>query len=73
MDVYIRRFKDGDLIALFPKVKFDNVGNIMSYMTIGQHGAASPTLIHELASVENNSEDVMEFKKELRAVGYEIE
>jgi hypothetical protein len=31
--------------ALFPKVKADDRGNILSYAAIGQHGAASPTLI----------------------------
>lgn len=44
--VVFRKFKDGEIIALFPNLKFDNAGNICSYMHIGQHGGASPLLVN---------------------------
>jgi hypothetical protein len=34
----------GEITALFPKVKADPQGNILSYAHIGQHSAASPSL-----------------------------
>jgi hypothetical protein len=41
--VIFRRFKDGDIIALFPEAAGDgNPSNCQSYMHVGQHGAADP-------------------------------
>ena len=31
---------------MFPNLKFDNAGNICSYMHIGQFGGASPLLVY---------------------------
>jgi hypothetical protein len=44
MDIVVfRKFKDGDVIALFPEMKHGQFIN--SYMHIGQHGDATPDLI----------------------------
>ena len=63
-------FKDfkGDVIALFPDEVADPHGNIMSYMHIGQHGAASPALKHL-----RNAKDYSALKRELVSIGYELE
>lgn len=39
--VVFRKFRDGDVIALFPAVPYDTRGVLcQSYMHVGQHGAA---------------------------------
>jgi len=38
--VIFRKYRDGDVVALFPDVKSDMKGNCMSYQHIGQHGGA---------------------------------
>ena len=43
----VRKFPEGDLILLFPEVAF-NSELILSWQFIGEHGGASPALIHEL-------------------------
>ncbi len=45
--VIFRKFKDGEIIALFPGLKWNNAGDICSYMHIGQHGGASPLLVYD--------------------------
>lgn len=46
--VAFRKFDNGDIIAIFPEIAWDNENNLMSYMHIGQHGACSPDLLNEL-------------------------
>lgn len=44
--VIFRKFKDGDIIALFPQIAGNVLGyDCLSYMHTGQHGAASPGLV----------------------------
>lgn len=70
--IVLRRFEDGDLIALFPDIPADYSGNIMSYMKVGQHGAASPELIHTLEVVDYASSDAIELMRHLlEDTGYE--
>ena len=73
--VTFRKFTDGDVIALFPKLLTgqDNQGNqfIMSYMHIGQHGDASDDLIDELSPETAN--EYSDLKTELTSIGYELE
>jgi hypothetical protein len=39
--VIFRKYRNGDIIALFPRIPADIHGNLcLSYMHIGQHGAA---------------------------------
>ncbi|PJE78347.1 hypothetical protein CI610_02722 [invertebrate metagenome] len=47
MNVIFRKFPEGDVIALFPEELADSRGNILSYQTVGQHGAANPELIQD--------------------------
>ncbi len=68
--VLFRKFDDGVVIALFPDIEADIKGNIQSYMHIGQHGAASPDLIHELDSA--NAYESAPLAQELSsAIGYD--
>jgi len=43
--VVFRRFKEGDVVALFPDIPFDAQGNVASYSHIGQHAAADYNII----------------------------
>ena len=45
LKVVFRKFKNGEVIALFPTLKYDDMGNIWSYVHFGQHGAASPSIV----------------------------
>jgi hypothetical protein len=73
--VTFRKFTDGDVIALFPKLLTgqDNQGNqfIMSYMHIGQHGGASDDLIDDLSPA--TADEYSNLKAELTSIGYELE
>lgn len=45
MRVVFRKFREGDVIALFcESAQYCNPGNVMSYMHVGQHGEASRDL-----------------------------
>ena len=45
--VIFRKFSNNEIIALFPEICVDNTGyNCQSYIHVGQHGAASPYLVH---------------------------
>lgn len=46
--VIFRNFEDGEVIALFPEIEADYSGNIQSYLHVGQHGAACPSLVTDL-------------------------
>ena len=73
--VTFRKFPDGDVIALFPKLfeGQDNHGKqfILSYMHIGQHGGASDDLIDELSPA--TADEYSDLKAELTSIGYELE
>ena len=65
--VTFRKFTDGDVIALFPKLFTgqDNQGNqfILSYMHIGQHGGASDDLINDLSPA--TADEYIDLKAEI--------
>ena len=69
--VIFRKFrKDGDVIALFPRINANNNRDCcMSYQHIGQHGAASYGLTdaYTIPATENDYRDL---KKELESIGY---
>lgn len=73
--VTFRKFTDGDVIALFPKLfeSQDVHGNqfILSYMHIGQHGGASDDLIDDLSPA--TADEYSDLKAELTSIGYELE
>jgi len=68
--VKFRKFPEGDVIALFPEEEADLRGNCMSYMCIGQHGAASPELIEELTPA--TPAEYKAIKEELERIGYHL-
>ncbi len=66
--VVFRKFREGDVIALFPNIT-EGLGRCLSYMHIGQHGAASYGMLvqdTELAS----EEEYAPLKQELEQIGY---
>ena len=73
--VTFRKFPDGDVIALFPKLftgqDNDNNQFILSYMHIGQHGGASDDLIDDLSPA--TADEYSDLKAELTSIGYELE
>ena len=68
--VIFRIFRDGEVIALFPEIE-ENAGCILSYMHIGQHGAASRDIVTDtkLATVEQYAP----LYKELQSIGYHLQ
>lgn len=70
--VCFKKFEDGDVIALFPYIPFDNKGEArMSYMHVGQHGGASPELMEVLDAA--TEEEYRPLKEELESIGYKLE
>lgn len=67
--VIFRVFSDGEVIALFPHIDEGN-GNILSYMHIGQHGGASPLIVHDTKPA--TPEQYKELFAELQGIGYNL-
>ena len=67
--VIFRKFKDGDIIAIFPKIK-ESEKFLMSYMHVGQHGACCPTITDttKLAT----KKEYAALQKELKGLGYNL-
>ena len=65
--VIFRKFKDGDVIAVFPEVSYNYV-HIMSYQHDGQHGDCVPWIAQftKLAKPE----EYAPLLAELKAIGY---
>ena len=68
--VVLRRFC-GEVIALFPDID-GGLGHCMSYMRVGQHGAASRTLTRVSRPVDLSAPDVTALVRELTAIGYNL-
>lgn len=69
--VIFRKFKDGDIIALFPEIQADqNYNNCQSYQHIGQHGAASYSLIDTTKPA--NEMEYQDLYNELTSIGYNL-
>ncbi len=68
--VVFRRYSDGQIIALFPDVPWSGrLGEVASYMHIGQHGAADYR--HVVATTKPATEkESAGLLNELRQVGY---
>jgi len=68
MDCIYREF-DGETIALWPGTVANLQGNCMSYLHVGQHGAAN--YIHVMKnSIPAKAEDIKALREELLARGY---
>ena len=67
--VIFRKFKGGDVFALFPQEPATLDGWLcVSYMHVGQHSAASPRVVDKTAAATEN-----EYRKllyELQGIGY---
>jgi hypothetical protein len=70
--VIFRKFKEGDIIALFPEMEADqNPTHCGSYMHIGQHGAAAYGLIAETKPA--TPKEYAALQSELESIGYDLE
>ena len=69
--VIFRKFKDGDIIALFPEIVGDySPASCLSYMHIGQHGAADSSLVSNTKLA--TEEEYKDLFKELSSIGYDL-
>lgn len=69
--VVFRKFKEGDIIALFPEIlgTYDP-RTCMSYQHIGQHGSADTAIINDTYPARVNESD--DLFQELTAIGYNL-
>lgn len=68
--VIFRRFRNGEVIALFPEIK-ERANEILSYMHIGQHGGATIDVVN-ITTLAKESE-YKPLYNELTAIGYDLE
>jgi hypothetical protein len=69
--VIFRMFGDGQVIALFPEIATDQLGyNCNSYMHVGQHGAANPSITNRTTLAKQ--EDYKHLFDELTKLGYNL-
>jgi hypothetical protein len=69
--VIFRKFKDEQIIALFPYLK-ENNGYCVSYMHIGQHSAANYSYIVKYTTLAL-AFDYEDLKHELSGLGYNLQ
>ena len=67
--VIFRKFKNGDVIALFPTIQENPYPCCLSYMHVGQHGAAN---YYELLKVTTPAApaEYKDLQEELIMIGY---
>ncbi len=71
--VIFRKYRDGDVIALFVQEAADmSPYHCSSYMAIGQHGAADPMLVIGQTKLAKANE-YASLKKELAGLGYDLQ
>lgn len=72
--VVFRKFKEGDMIALFPYEKYDycNYDLVQSYMHIGQHTCASYSHCIRVSKLAT-PEEYKELFEELESIGYNLQ
>lgn len=68
--VVFRKYSDGEIIALFPQIICTNGGEILSYMHVGQHGAASVDIVRKTKAA--TLAEFFPLYKELKAIGYNM-
>jgi hypothetical protein len=66
-----RRYPDGEVVALFPTIPADPQGHCLSYLHVGQHGAADPSHVidHTRPARPDEYADLMD---ELIRIGYVV-
>ena len=71
--VIFRKFRQGDIIALFPMINADDKpGHFLSYQHTGQHGAASAALL-QAYTIPAHDQEYRELKAELENIGYKLD
>lgn len=71
--VIFRKWHTGGIIALFPLIPSDNYGLVcLSYESIGQHGGASPGIVHGDFTVPATPSEYADLKVELERIGYTL-
>lgn len=69
--VVFRKFKEGDIIALFPELCPSTKANECdSYMRVGQHGAACTSLVNDTKPAKEK--EYASLKAELESIGYNL-
>ena len=64
--VIFRRFKEGDVIALFPlECGTSSPYTCGSYQHVGQHGAADPGIVYCTTPAQDDAPDVVALRTEL--------
>jgi len=66
-----RKFKEGDIIALFPELKEYRPGTCLSYIHVGQHGSANYNHIINITNKATPTE-YNDLKTELESIGYTL-
>ena len=68
--VIFRKFKCGEVIALFPQEPATRDGwECMSYMHVGHHGSASPNIVYGTKPAKWH--EFVELLRELQSIGYD--
>ena len=70
-EVVFRKFKDGQIIALFPHVPYNNSGLIDCYMHVGQHSGACYDGILGQTKLATPIE-MLPLYTELESIGYNL-
>lgn len=66
--VIFRKFKTGDVVALFPDIPWNDNGDITSYTHVGQHGPANKYIISVTKAADKHEYEPL--LKELKDIGY---
>ena len=70
--VIFRKFKSGDVIALFPQEPATSDGwECMSYMHVGQHGSANPMIVQDTKAA--TPKEYAPLVAELLSIGYRLD
>lgn len=67
--VVFRKFKDGEIIALFPYIIANSCGDCDSYMHVGQHSAADYSAVINTTKLATE-EEYKDLLNELKSIGY---
>lgn len=67
--VVFRKFKDGEIIALFPYSIANSCGDCDSYMHLGQHCAADYSAVIKATKLATK-EEYKDLFNELKSIGY---
>jgi hypothetical protein len=74
--VIFRKFKDGEIVALFPEIFTDtdehNTNLIASYLQVGQHGDAEYNHVLGFTKLATPAE-YQDLARELESIGYNLD